>query len=95
MVLRQQLTDELTGLGADAPGRHDTQRPNLALDKLLVREGAVVDASVVESQRRPRKVIDVMPEDRSEELHGDRPVIISCASTPSAHQSVCRPPVPA
>lgn len=34
---------------------------------LLVREGAVVDASVVESQRRPRKVIDVMAEDRSED----------------------------
>lgn len=34
---------------------------------LLVREGAVVDASVVESQRRPRKVIDVMPEDRDED----------------------------
>jgi transposase, IS5 family len=34
---------------------------------LLVREGAVVDASVVESQRKPRKVIDIMPEDRAEE----------------------------
>ncbi len=35
---------------------------------LLVREGAVVDASVVESQRRPRKVIDVMAEDRAENV---------------------------
>jgi len=35
--------------------------------KLLVREGAVVDASVIESQRRPRKIIDVMPEDRAED----------------------------
>ncbi|MCP3663778.1 MAG: IS5 family transposase [Gammaproteobacteria bacterium] len=34
--------------------------------ELLVREGAVVDASVVESQRRPRKVIDAMPNDRAE-----------------------------
>ena len=34
---------------------------------LLVREGAVVDASVVESQHRPRMVIDVMPEDRDED----------------------------
>ena len=34
---------------------------------LLVREGAVVDASVVESQRRPRKIIDVMAEDRAED----------------------------
>ena len=38
---------------------------------LLVREGAVVDASVVESQRRPRKVIDIMPEDRSEDADKD------------------------
>lgn len=37
---------------------------------LLVREGAVVDASVVESSRRPRKVIDVMPEDRAEDDEG-------------------------
>lgn len=35
--------------------------------KLLVREGAIVDASVVESQRRPRKVVDVMSEDRAED----------------------------
>ena len=34
---------------------------------LLVREGAVVDASVVESQRRPSKVIDVIAEDRAED----------------------------
>ncbi len=33
---------------------------------LLVREGAALDASVIESQRRPRKVVDVMPEDRAE-----------------------------
>lgn len=40
---------------------------------LLVREGAVVDASVVESQRRPRKVIDVLPEDRAEDEAEDTP----------------------
>lgn len=34
---------------------------------LLVREGAIVDATIVESSRRPRKVIEVMAEDRSEE----------------------------
>ena len=34
---------------------------------LLVREGAVVDASVITSSRRPRKVIDVAPEDRDED----------------------------
>lgn len=38
---------------------------------LLVREGAVVDASVVESQRRPRKVIDIVPEDRAESEQAD------------------------
>ena len=34
---------------------------------LLVREGAIVDATIVESSRRPRKVIEVMAEDRNEE----------------------------
>jgi len=34
---------------------------------LLVKEGAIVDATIVESSRRPRKVIEVMPEDRKEE----------------------------
>jgi IS5 family transposase len=34
---------------------------------LLVKEGAIVDATIVESSRRPRKVIEVMAEDRSEE----------------------------
>ena len=48
---------------------------------LLVREGAVVDASVVESQRKPRKVIDVITEDRAEddaEEPGD-----ACSDEPS------------
>jgi len=34
---------------------------------LLVKEGAIVDATIVESSRRPRKVIEVIPEDRNEE----------------------------
>ncbi len=34
---------------------------------LLVRTGAIVDAGLVSSACRPRKVIDVMPEDRKEE----------------------------
>jgi IS5 family transposase len=34
---------------------------------LLVKEGAIVDATIVESSRRPRKVIEVMIEDRKEE----------------------------
>ena len=34
---------------------------------LMVKEGAIVDATIVESSRRPRKVMEIMPEDRSEE----------------------------
>jgi IS5 family transposase len=36
---------------------------------LLVREsrGAIVDATIIESSRRPRKVMEIMPEDRKEE----------------------------
>lgn len=39
---------------------------------LLVREGTIVDASVVSSARRPIKVLDVLPEDREEDS-GDAP----------------------
>ena len=39
---------------------------------LLVREGTIVDASVVSSARRPFKVLDVLPEDREEDA-GDAP----------------------
>jgi len=48
----------------------DMVNAQLEAKGLLVREGAVVDASVVESQRRPRKVIEVMPEDRAEDDDG-------------------------
>ena len=36
---------------------------------LLVREsnGAIVDATIIESSRRPRKVMEIMPEDRKED----------------------------
>jgi len=39
---------------------------------LLVRERAIVDASVVSSARRPLKVLEVLPEDREEDS-GDAP----------------------
>ncbi|MHC1712859.1 MAG: IS5 family transposase [Solidesulfovibrio sp.] len=39
---------------------------------LLVRKGAIVDASVVSSARRSIKVLDVLPEDREEDS-GDAP----------------------
>jgi IS5 family transposase len=45
---------------------------------LLVREsnGAIVDATIIESSRRPRKVREIMPEDRKEEKT-DIPSVIS------------------
>ena len=53
---------------------------------LLVREGAIVDASVVSSARRPLKVFDVLPEDREEDS-GDAPdVTISYSDGPSRSQ---------
>ncbi len=35
--------------------------------RLLVRTGTIVDAGLISSPRRPRKIIDVMPEDRKED----------------------------
>jgi transposase, IS5 family len=44
----------------------------LQKQQLLVRDGAIVDATIVSSCRRPRKVIEVVPEDRrEEEAEGD------------------------
>lgn len=40
---------------------------------LFVKEGAIVDATIVESSRRPRKVIEVMPEDRCEDESSQEP----------------------
>lgn len=39
----------------------------LESQNILVKKGAIVDASLVASSRRPRKVIDLMPEDRKED----------------------------
>ena len=44
---------------------------------LLVREGAIVDASVVSSARRPFKVLDVLPQDRQEDNEDGTDVTIS------------------
>ena len=44
---------------------------------LLVREGAIVDASVVSSARRPLKVLDVLPQDRQEDNEDGTDVTIS------------------
>jgi IS5 family transposase len=44
---------------------------------LLVREsnGAIVDATIIESSRRPRKVVEIMPEDRKEEKTETLPAV--------------------
>ena len=44
---------------------------------LLVREGAIVDASVISSARRPFKVLDVLPQDRQEDNEDETDVTIS------------------
>jgi len=52
---------------------------------LLVKasNGAIVDATIVESSRRPRKVIDVIPEDRREE-ETEAPIAITYSADPDA-----------
>jgi IS5 family transposase len=42
---------------------------------LLVQEGAIVDATIIESSRRPRKAVEIMPEDRKEEETVAPPVV--------------------
>jgi IS5 family transposase len=39
----------------------------LEFSGILVRKGTIVDATIIESSRRPRKVMEIMPEDRKEE----------------------------
>jgi IS5 family transposase len=52
---------------------------------LLVKasNGAIVDATIIESSRRPRKVIDVIPEDRREE-ETEAPIAITYSADPDA-----------
>jgi transposase, IS5 family len=44
---------------------------------ILVKEsnGAILDATIIESSRRPRKVVEIMPEDRKEEETEISPII--------------------
>jgi IS5 family transposase len=51
---------------------------------LLVREGAIVDATIIESSRRPRKVMEIMPEDRKEENIETPPVVTYSDDTEAA-----------
>ena len=39
---------------------------------IIVKQGAIVDATIIDSSRRPRKVVNVMDEDRSE---GEEPKV--------------------
>jgi IS5 family transposase len=56
-------------------GLHDKLFKKLtdALERsgVLVKSGAIVDASLIGSSRRPRKVVEVMPEDRHEDEAAD------------------------
>jgi IS5 family transposase len=45
----------------------------LEKQNILVKRGVIVDASLVTAALRPRKVVDIMPEDRREEEHKERP----------------------
>jgi IS5 family transposase len=49
----------------------------LEVKGLLVKEsnGAIVDATIIESSRRPRKVMEIMPEDRKEEETTGKPTV--------------------
>jgi len=51
---------------------------------ILIREsiGAIIDATIIESSRRPRKIIEVMPEDRKEEEAP--PPVITYSDDPDA-----------
>jgi len=51
---------------------------------LLVKEGAIVDATIIESSRRPKKVLEIMPEDRKEEDTTDVSSIISYSNDTDA-----------
>lgn len=53
---------------------------------ILVRRsnGAILDATIIESSRRPRKVVEVMPEDRKEEEAGSSSPTVTYSDDPDA-----------
>jgi len=53
---------------------------------LLAKEetGAIVDAPIIESSRRPRKVVETMPEDREEEKTEAPPPCVTCSDDTDA-----------
>lgn len=58
----------------------------LATKGIVVKEsnGAILDAAIIESSRRPRKVIEVMPEDRKEEEASNQPPVIAYSDDPDS-----------
>jgi hypothetical protein len=65
----QAFTPYLPYAGLEIPSLNLTSTPGLFEEinsqrkkkEIIVKEGAIVDATIVESSRRPRKVIDIMP----------------------------------
>lgn len=51
----------------------------------MVKEGAIVDATIIESSRRPRKVTEVMPEDRREEKSEMPASVVTYSDDPDAN----------
>ncbi|MCX5814096.1 MAG: IS5 family transposase [Proteobacteria bacterium] len=52
---------------------------------LMVKKGAIVDATIVESSRRPRKVTELMPEDRMEEKSEMPASVVTYSDDPDAN----------
>ncbi len=52
---------------------------------MMVKEGVIVDATIVESSRRPRKVTELMPEDRQEEKSEISAPAITYSDDPDAN----------
>jgi len=52
---------------------------------MMVKEGAIVDATIIESSRRPRKVTEVMPEDRREEKSEMPASVVTYSDDPDAN----------
>jgi len=52
---------------------------------MMVKEGAIVDATIIESSRRPRKVTELMPEDRHEEKSEMPAPVVTYSDDPDAN----------
>jgi IS5 family transposase len=52
---------------------------------MLIKEGVIVDATIIESSRRPRKAVDIMPEDRKEEETATHSAEVVYSNDPDAN----------